>query len=167
MKKLMKLPRYQVVAGIMSLITLSGGLLLTDNAQAAVTWYGPGFYNNNTASGEVYTGKDMTAAHPTLPFGTIVNVNGVDVRINDRCSCELDLSEAAAEAAGVKAGGAVNVPYSVFGASSSVDSEKVVASSAAPAGPTAEASELPKTGGEISYEDALAAGYIDRGEKKH
>lgn len=53
------------------------------------------FYSNAlegkpTASGELYHGKSFTAAHKTLPFGTIVNVTNlgndkeVQVRINDR-----------------------------------------------------------------------------------
>lgn len=54
------------------------------------SWYGPGFYGNKTANGEIFTGQDMTAAHPTLPFGTMVTVTDKDtgksikVRINDR-----------------------------------------------------------------------------------
>ena len=54
------------------------------------SWYGPGFYGNETANGEIFTGQDMTAAHPTLPFGTMVTVTDKDtgksikVRINDR-----------------------------------------------------------------------------------
>lgn len=147
MKKIMKLP----TMAIMSVLMLSGGIFLSDDAQAAVTWYGPGFYGSHTASGEVYTGQDYTAAHPSLPFGTLVTVNGVTVRVNDRCSCELDLSEAAAEAAGVKGSGAVNASYSVSS----------YASSAAPA----VSQELPKTGGAISYADAVSAGYVDGGKK--
>ena len=34
------------------------------------SWYGPGFYGNLTANGEVYKRGTMTAAHRTLPFGT-------------------------------------------------------------------------------------------------
>jgi len=54
------------------------------------TWYGPGFHGKKTASGEIFNMYDLTAAHRTLPFGTIVKVtnlrNGksVIVRINDR-----------------------------------------------------------------------------------
>mgnify|MGYP003393755935 CR=1 FL=1 len=54
------------------------------------SWYGPGFQGKETANGETYNQKDMTAAHSTLPMGTKAKVtnleNGkkVDVRINDR-----------------------------------------------------------------------------------
>ena len=54
------------------------------------SWYGSDFMGRPTASGEPYDMYDMTAAHPTLPLGTYVQVtnlrNGrsVVVRINDR-----------------------------------------------------------------------------------
>lgn len=54
------------------------------------SWYGPGFYGRRTANGEILRKGTLTAAHRTLPFGTIVRVinleNGrsVHVRINDR-----------------------------------------------------------------------------------
>jgi peptidoglycan lytic transglycosylase len=54
------------------------------------SWYGASFQGKDTASGEPYNMYDMTAAHPTLPLGTMVRVtnlhNGrsVTVRINDR-----------------------------------------------------------------------------------
>ena len=54
------------------------------------SYYGKGFQNRKTASGERFNLHSMTAAHKTLPFGTRVVVknirNGktVKVRINDR-----------------------------------------------------------------------------------
>ncbi|MGC9311073.1 MAG: septal ring lytic transglycosylase RlpA family protein [Sediminispirochaetaceae bacterium] len=54
------------------------------------SWYGGKFQGRQTASGEIFDTHKLTAAHKTLPFGTIVTVtnlkNGkkVDVRINDR-----------------------------------------------------------------------------------
>jgi len=54
------------------------------------SWYGPGFHGKSTSSKEVFNMYDLTAAHRTLPFGTVVMVtnleNGksVTVRINDR-----------------------------------------------------------------------------------
>lgn len=54
------------------------------------SWYGPGFQGRLTANGERYNMHEMTAAHKTLPFGTIVAVtnlnNGrsVRLRITDR-----------------------------------------------------------------------------------
>ena len=54
------------------------------------SWYGPGFQGRLTAAGELYNMYAATAAHPTLPLGTIVRlVNPANgrariVRINDR-----------------------------------------------------------------------------------
>jgi rare lipoprotein A len=72
------------------------------------SWYGPGFHGNKTASGEVYDSHQLTAAHRTLPFGSVAQVrsltNGhrVTVRINDRGPFAkgriIDLSLTAAQA---------------------------------------------------------------------
>lgn len=54
------------------------------------SWYGPGFHGRRTANGERFDQHALTAAHPSLPFGTrarvtsLVNDRSVDVRINDR-----------------------------------------------------------------------------------
>lgn len=79
--------------------------------RGGASWYGPGFHGRLTASGERYDMHALTAAHRTLPFGTLVRVhsliNGrkVDVRITDRgpfiSSRVIDLSRAAAEELGM------------------------------------------------------------------
>jgi len=54
------------------------------------SWYGEEFEGNTTASGELYDSKGLTAAHPSLPFGTTVRVTNLNnrrnvlLRINDR-----------------------------------------------------------------------------------
>lgn len=54
------------------------------------SYYGPGFHGEETASGEIFDQRHMTAAHRTLPLGAVVRVtnlaNGraVVLRINDR-----------------------------------------------------------------------------------
>src|SRR5450631_4704693 len=54
------------------------------------SWYGEQFEGKQTASGEPFEMRDLTAAHPSLPLGSLVRVtnlrNGkvVVVRINDR-----------------------------------------------------------------------------------
>ena len=54
------------------------------------SWYGEEFEGNTTASGEIYDSEGLTAAHPTLPFGTTVRVTNISnrrnilLRINDR-----------------------------------------------------------------------------------
>ena len=75
------------------------------------SWYGPGFHGRRTASGEKYNMYDLTAAHPTLPFGTRLTVRNartgqtVVVRVNDRGPFKksriLDLSYTAARQVGV------------------------------------------------------------------
>ncbi len=77
----------------------------------SASWYGPGFHGRRTASGEKYNMYDLTAAHPTLPFGTRLNVRNirtgqmVTVRVNDRGPFAkkriLDLSYEAARQVGV------------------------------------------------------------------
>jgi rare lipoprotein A len=74
------------------------------------SWYGPGFHGKLTANGEVYDMYGVSAAHKTLPFGTIVRVvdletgRSVVVRINDRGPFIkgriIDLSKGAAQKLG-------------------------------------------------------------------
>ncbi|HSV55223.1 MAG TPA: septal ring lytic transglycosylase RlpA family protein [Burkholderiaceae bacterium] len=93
-------------------------------ARGTASWYGRRFHGRRTASGEIYDMNRLTAAHPSLPFGTVVRVrslvNGreVDVRINDRgphlAGRIIDLSRAAAEALGLGAAGLKGVVLSVL-----------------------------------------------------
>ena len=48
--------------------------LLTVFKPAEATWYGPGFFGNGTACGQVYTPDILGVAHRTLPCGTYVSV---------------------------------------------------------------------------------------------
>ena len=92
------------------------------NGQAS--WYGPGFYGNRTANGEVLRPGTLTAAHRFLPFGTRVRVtnlwNGRSavVRINDRGpfhgSRVIDLAHGAARELGVVASGVADVKLEVL-----------------------------------------------------
>ena len=71
------------------------------------SWYGPSFHGKKTASGERYNQNAMTAAHKTLPFGTILRVTNLrnnrstTVVVNDRGPFVdnriIDLSNAAAK----------------------------------------------------------------------
>ena len=65
--------------------------LSSKELEGLATYYAEPYHGRKTASGEIFdTYQDMTAAHRTLPFNTLVRVtnttNGreVDVRINDR-----------------------------------------------------------------------------------
>ncbi len=72
------------------------------------SWYGFPFNGHRTSNGEIYDMHQFTAAHRTLPFGSIVRVtnlrNGLqtEVRINDRgpfvANRVIDLSLSAAQA---------------------------------------------------------------------
>jgi rare lipoprotein A len=96
--------------------------------QGDASWYGPGFDGNNTANGEVYDQEAMTAAHKTLPFGTIVRVTSmttarcVFVRINDRGPYIdgriIDLSHGAAKVIGLS--GVAPVQLTIFAAKDAV-----------------------------------------------
>ncbi|MGD2113633.1 MAG: septal ring lytic transglycosylase RlpA family protein [Acidobacteriota bacterium] len=58
--------------------------------RGVASWYGGTFHGRQTANGERYDMHGLTAAHKTLPFGTVVEVRNLDngrsvrVRINDR-----------------------------------------------------------------------------------
>ena len=83
------------------------------------SWYGDEFEGNETASGEIYDSNGLTAAHQTLPFGTIIRVinleNGKKIllRINDRGPSIgrrlLDVSWAAAKHLGFVGAGTTRV----------------------------------------------------------
>jgi len=75
------------------------------------SWYGPGFHGRKTANGERFDTYEFTAAHKTLPFGTLLKVTNLAnnlytvVRINDRGPFIkgriIDLSKASKEAIGM------------------------------------------------------------------
>ena len=75
------------------------------------SYYGAKYHGRPTANGETFNQNALTAAHPSLPFGTVVQVknpaNGrtVSVRINDRGPFVggriIDLSRAAASELGL------------------------------------------------------------------
>ncbi len=89
------------------------------------SWYGPGFHGQKTSSLEIYNMHDLTAAHPTLPFGTMVLVTNLDngrnviVRINDRGPFVknriIDLSYAAASMLGMVGRGTARVRIEAVG----------------------------------------------------
>jgi len=102
--------------------TPSPRVVRTSTGQAS--WYGPGFFGNRTANGEVFRPGTMTAAHRTLPFGTRVRVTNLNngrmavVRINDRGPFHgrriLDLGHGAAQELGVLSSGLARVKLEVL-----------------------------------------------------
>lgn len=93
-------------------------------AKGEASWYGPGFYGNRTANGEVFRRGTLTAAHRTLPFGTRVRVTNLGngrsavVRINDRGPFHgnrvIDLAHGAASELGLTASGVAPVKLEVL-----------------------------------------------------
>ncbi len=87
--------------------------------KGVASWYGPNFHGKKTANGETYDMYGLTAAHRTLPFNTVVQVQNLDnnksvnVRINDRGpfakSRIIDLSKKTAEKIDMIGPGTVNV----------------------------------------------------------
>jgi rare lipoprotein A len=88
------------------------------------SWYGHGHHGRLTASGERFDMHALTAAHPSLPFGTRVrvvnldNARAVEVRVNDRgptvAGRIVDLSHAAARALGALGAGVFPVRLTVL-----------------------------------------------------
>jgi rare lipoprotein A len=90
------------------------------------SWYGPPYAGRKGADGTVYDQNAMTAAHLTLPLGTMVRVTNltnnesVVVRITDRGPFVhgriIDLSLAAAKATGVYRAGVAKVKVEAYAA---------------------------------------------------
>lgn len=88
------------------------------------SWYGPNFHGKQTANGEIFNMNDLTAAHRTLPFNTVVRVDNLDngrtvvVRINDRGpyidNRIIDLSRKAASDLGMISDGTASVRLSLI-----------------------------------------------------
>lgn len=95
------------------------------DAVGLASWYGPGFHGRLTANGELFDQDRLTAAHPTLPLPSIVEVtnaeNGrrVRLRVNDRGPFAndriLDLSKGAAERLGTIRDGVATVRVRYIG----------------------------------------------------
>ena len=92
------------------------------------SFYGPGLEGQKTASGEILDSKELTAAHPTYPMGTIIRVtnmeNGDTVRVrvsdlgptkqNRKEGVIIDLSKGAAEEIRMVSDGRVEVKVEVL-----------------------------------------------------
>jgi rare lipoprotein A len=103
--------------------------ILTETGLAS--WYGPPYHNRRGSNGEVYDMNAMTAAHRTLPLGTIVRVTNVKtgnsalVRITDRGPFVgtriLDLSLAAAKKVDLVRAGVATVRIDVLRCPAPID----------------------------------------------
>lgn len=96
-----------------------------DGMEGIARYYAKRFNGKRTSSGEIYSSKKLTAAHPTLPLGirvkavNLANNKSVVVRINDRCRNHeevfIDLSREAARQLGFLGHGMANVRIIIIG----------------------------------------------------
>ncbi len=93
-------------------------------SSATASYYGKDFHGKKTSNGEVFNMNDLTCAHKSLPFDTILRVtnlsNGktVKVRVNDRgpfvVGREIDLSTAAAKKLDMMSTGTAKVKIEIL-----------------------------------------------------
>ncbi len=93
--------------------------------RGVASWYGEQFHGRQAANGELFDMEALTAAHRTIPLGSVVRVvnltNGkhLYVRITDRGPYEkgriLDLSHGAAVRLGMEHGGLTHVQIEIVG----------------------------------------------------
>src|SRR5215471_7844323 len=96
-----------------------------DNMEGLAAVYSDKLQGHKTASGQVFSQSKLTAAHPSLAFGTKVKVTNtknnktVEVQINDRGPTQagrvIDMSSAAASKIGLKKKAMVPVKLEVVG----------------------------------------------------
>lgn len=94
-------------------------------AVGVASWYGAQFHGKATANGERFDRNRLSAAHPTLPLPSLVEVRNLDngrrliVRVNDRgpfvADRLIDLSEAAAKELGFHERGLARVKVRYVG----------------------------------------------------
>ena len=88
-------PRFQLayragLLGVLSLLAACAGSRSTFTQSGQGSYYADKFEGRQTASGTTYRGSQLTAAHNTLPFGTVIRVTNprnhrsVQVTVTDR-----------------------------------------------------------------------------------
>jgi rare lipoprotein A len=92
--------------------------------EGVASWYGPPYHNRVGANGQVFDQNVMTAAHRTLPMGSLIVVTNektgqsATMRVTDRGPFVqgrlLDLSMASAKATGIYRAGLATVRVEVF-----------------------------------------------------
>ncbi len=90
------------------------------------SFYAPKFNGRQTSFGEVFSNQEFTAAHPTLPYNTLIEVTNlknnrrVNVRVTDRGpfgrSRVIDISKSAAREIDMVRSGVARVQVKVIGA---------------------------------------------------
>ena len=99
--------RFIFISALLFLFASSGIFAAVYKSGVTASYYAEDFHGKKTSNGEVFNMNDLTCAHKSLPFDTILRItnlsNGktVKVRVNDRgpfvVGREIDLSTAAAK----------------------------------------------------------------------
>ena len=115
---------------LLSLLQSPAGFAADESMRGKASWYGTTAHGKKTANGEVFSRHALTAAHRTLPFGSILRVynlkNGRQalVRVNDRGPFSrgrvVDVSKRAAELLKMTQAGVAHVAIEVAGSSAGV-----------------------------------------------
>ena len=92
--------------------------------EGVASWYGPPYHNRQGANGQIFDQNALTAAHRTLPMGSLIVVTNektgqsATMRVTDRGPFSpgriLDLSMASAKATGVYRAGLATVRIDVY-----------------------------------------------------
>ena len=122
MQKLIK-NKFLVGIFIFLSINMSLSALSLYKNDVTASFYAEKFHGKRTSNGEIFNMNDLTCAHKSLPFNTILKVtnlsNGktVQVRVNDRgpfvAGREIDLSKAAAKKIGMINSGTAKVKIQI------------------------------------------------------
>ncbi|MCL2007465.1 MAG: septal ring lytic transglycosylase RlpA family protein [Treponema sp.] len=104
---------------VFSVVSVTGQTTGSFRQEGVASIYGATLAGRPTASGEAYNPDNLTAAHPTLPFGSVLrvtntlNMQQVTVRINDRGPFMpgrlIELSRAAGDSLGIPMTGTARV----------------------------------------------------------
>ncbi len=107
----------------------------------SASWYGGEFHGRRTASGEIFDSEALTAAHPTLPIPSLVQVTNLEngreviVRVNDRGPFHgerlIDVSRRTAEVLGFERQGQARVHVRYLGPAPKLVAAEAAGASAA------------------------------------
>ena len=114
----------KVIVLIIAFFSILATFAKPDNFEGIASYYGSYFHGRKTASGELYNQYKLTAAHKTLPLGTVVKVTNLSnsksvfVKINDRGPFvkgrDLDLSKGAYQKIASLSSGVIKIKYKII-----------------------------------------------------
>ncbi len=137
--------RVALSCALLSVIALSGAVAQSEivKLEAVASYYAEDFHGRPTSSGELFDMNALTAAHKSLPFGTMLEVTNLEngkkvvVRVNDRGpfvpNREIDVSKRAAEELGMLKTGVARVSIRTVSAFDAAARTAATAQTAQPA----------------------------------